>query len=188
MERKSISKLGRNIFLYSVITYILTVLMYICINSLAMVPVLDWIAQFLGIFLFCSISYVNVWEEGHRDCNRVAVGTFQKDMLKGFKAGLVATIPLFALYLVLLLSRLGIIPTQYLGMDTFEIYKIFSMPTVTLLNAIYKPSVVMELSAVKMILIFLTTLTLPISSLLAYVLGYNDFSVIETIKFNKKEQ
>ncbi len=188
MERKSIPKLGRNIFLYSVITYILTVLMYICINSIAMVPVLDWVAQVLGIFLFCSISYVNVWEEGHRDRNRVAVGTFQKDMLKGLKAGLLATVPLFALYLVLVLSRLGVIPTQYLGMDTFEIYKIFSMPTVTLLNAIHRPSVVMELSAVKMILILLTTLTLPISSAVSYVLGYNDFSFIELITFNKKEQ
>ena len=188
MERKSIPRLGRNIFLYSVITYILTVLMYIFVNSIAISPILNLIAQFFAILLFCSISYINVWEEGHRDYNRVAVGTFEKDMLKGLKAGLLATIPLFALYLMLLLSRVGVIPTEFLGMDTFEIFKILSMPTVTVLNAIHKASVVMEISAVDMILILLTTLTLPISSALAYILGYNDFSFMELMTFNKKEQ
>ncbi len=188
MERKSIPKLGRNIFLYSVITFILTVLMYIFVNSIMISPVLNWIAQFFAILLFCSISYINVWEEGHRDNNRVAVGTFEKDMLKGLKAGLLATTPLFALYLVLLLSRLGAIPTEFLGMDTFEIYKIFSMPVVTFLNAIHKTSAVMELGVVDMILILLTTLTLPISSALSYILGYNDFSFMELITFNKKDR
>ena len=88
----------------------------------------DVLSQVLMLLILAAFPYGILWGQGDRDRNSVQFGHMQEDKRRGLKVGLLAAIPSVAVYLFLLLSRLGLFWDKYIQL--FQI-----------LNASFAPAV-----------------------------------------------
>lgn len=78
------------------------------------------------------ILYANTWSYGDRDANFVQFGRMTRDRLKGLKIGLLISIPSFLMNIPLALSKMEIIP-----FDFMPIYRLLLSPLWPLINFIH---------------------------------------------------
>ena len=103
------------------------------------------------------------------------------DMLKGLKASLIASIPVFLLTVSLFMVKFSLINESYIAL-----YRI--------LNTVYQPLCLsllpstltaLEIPFVNYLLIALTSLTLPFFAAPAYYFGYNDYQLKNLLVYKK---
>lgn len=138
--------------------------------------IVDIIGQALMLMLLFALPYSKLWNQGDKDSNSVQFGRMKEDRFRGLKVGLIASIPMFAAYLVLLISKFGLFP-KYL-----YIYRWISVAFLPILNrATSAATVTAEIPWLWMFFLFLTTLFIPFVCHLAYRLGFKHIAVSERI-------
>lgn len=78
------------------------------------------------------VLYANTWAYGDRDANFVQFGRCKRDPLKGLKLGCLVSLPTFLLNIPLALSKLQILPFDFL-----PVYRFLAAPLWPLINLIH---------------------------------------------------
>lgn len=130
------------------------------------IPVLQFI---ICVLVYFSICYVDSWHRGASDGNRMRLGVIPNDKLRGFYAGLIASIPGFILALLAFLAETGAV----------AFYDVFGVDIATTINRLWQ----LPLSSLYRFandipaLNFAFPLFLPVVSEFGYILGLHEFSL-----------
>ena len=136
------------------------------------------LSQSFMFVLFAALIYSKLWERGDRDANSVNFGRMEEDKLRGLRIGLIAAVPSIVFYLLLVVSKLGLITEKY-----FFIYRFLNLTFMPVMSALTGKAglVSTNVSWLSLAAILLTVATLPLISHAAYLLGYNHISLSEKI-------
>lgn len=140
------------------------------------------VTQVLCFILVIAFASNSVYKQGFKDANLVRTGHINQDNLKGFKIGLVANIPFFAMFLLLVLFTVTV-PN-------------FRVVWYAFLNGCFYPlvlviadsaDVVSKLSVLQFVLLFLLQMIVPVVSGVAYTLGFKEINLTDKLLYKKGE-
>ena len=89
------------------------------------------LSQSFMFVLFAALIYSKLWERGDRDANSVNFGRMEEDKLRGLRIGLIAAVPSIVFYLLLVVSRLGLVTEKY-----FCIYRGLNLTFMPVMSAL----------------------------------------------------
>lgn len=137
---------------------------------------LNVISQILMLLLLVSLPYSKLWMLGDRDSNAVQFGHMAEDKLRGLKIGAMAGVPYFILYILLFLSKLGLLFPNFIF-----VYRLTNLTFLPTFNELIGASVrtTVDVSWFAMFILLLTVLVVPFVCWLAYLLGYKHISLSE---------
>ncbi len=141
------------------------------------------ISQILCGILVVSFASSNVYKQGFKDSNLVRIGHVKLDKLRGFKIGLVANIPFFVMFGLLVACGLGLSPN--LRVTLYGYLNGYFYPIIHLIAGCSTKTVVSELNVLQYILLFLVQFIVPIISGIAYILGFKEINLSEKIVYKK---
>lgn len=123
----------------------------------------------LSASVYFSICYVDSWQRGNADTNRIRLNLMKKNDLKGVWAGLMAMIPSFVLATGAVLAETGVVSfREFLGVDIFTALNRFWLLPLSYLYNIANEYPVFN---------YIIPLFVPFSAELGYVLGRHDISL-----------
>ncbi len=132
------------------------------------------------VLLLLSMPYSDLWTLGDKDNNNVTFGRLAEDKLRGLKIGLLAGIPGFVCYILLILSRFGVITGGFL-----RIYEWLNAPYILLIQGMTgNAGSTAEMAGWCLLPIALLTLLVPATCALGYYLGYREFSLSEKFLYS----
>ena len=177
MRQTGIFKSGISVFLKMLLTivmsYIVTLSLLLLLSKVA---TLGFILSFVCcMMIFIAIPYSYIWEIASTDKNKVNYGHESEDMLKGFKIGLIASVPAF-LTAVLLLVCTAIAKGEF-AHYVFILYNAQFLPL--FLKVLPLSMKISEINFGVSLLCSLATFVLPVITGIAYVLGYKRISLID---------
>lgn len=147
----------------------------------------DIIASICMLLITAAFPYSIVWSKGDRDKNSVNFGHMQEDKLRGLKVGLMAGIPGALAYIVLILSKLGLLFPTYI-----VIYRFINTPFLPIINALTNGvSTTPEVSWPAILVMLIVVAFVPLICHFGYVLGYKQISLSEKFIYvnpNKKKR
>lgn len=185
----SLPKLGLKMFgstLYATgFCIIVLVFMSFLINEGAWGAVLYQLTDFV---LYTPIIYMAAWRCGSREQNYVHFGHMKEDLWRGTKIGLIAIAPYSICFVLMLLSKAGILP------NLLWIIRIVYAPFVVLFNLLV-PNVtaagtgvsIDEISYLGIFLASLLQLYVPLVTGIAYRLGYKGISLYQKLIYQNKK-
>lgn len=143
------------------------------------------IAQLLSGAITVAFIYKRMWSLGDGDANLVNFGHRQKDMLRGIKIGLIAIVPNFITWLLLVIAKLGVI-----GAGVMPIYRFANYQHFALISLIFGDSTttVGDVSWVQIFLGLSVFVALPLIAQIGYTLGYKRISLKEKMIYQKKDR
>lgn len=148
----------------------------------------DVLSQVLMLLLLAAFPYGILWNQGDRDRNSVQFGHMREDKLRGLKVGLLAAIPSFVVYVLLLLSRLGLFWDKFILV--FQLFHASFAPTVSaVLQAQGREILVTADVGWGWILLFaFTVLVLPLICWGSYRMGYRQYSISEHLIYKNTKK
>ena len=184
MEKGSPFRLGLSVFGRIVLAGVLCIILSISVMSMINGRIGQLIALLFNVILYCSLVYSFVWSVGDRDNNLVRYQHQKLDLLKGLKAGLIASVPAFLLSAALILMKAGVVPETVL-----PLYRFLNAPYLPFfLIAMPSSQTVAELGWSGITISALTPLLLPVVSMAGYYLGFCRLSVMESVMYKKVEK
>ena len=141
------------------------------------------IAEICMIGIYTSMLYITAWEEGNHDYNHVRYDNGNEDLWRGLKAGLIASIPCAAAWVILLISRLTGMFATFGGTVKLFFVPYFpivtaALPTTRSADALWWAlPVLLLLAAVK-----------PLTCHWAYRMGYADKTLKAIILYKGDEK
>lgn len=127
--------------------------------------------------------YTEMWKTGDSERNLADFGHVIPDAFKGFKIGLVASLPLIIAYAGLLFCKAGIIPDSY-----YNIYRLLNSHVFLLITSILGAQPSLDgTSWFKVILSVLTVFVIPLICELGYILGARGISIKEKIIYKSNK-
>ncbi len=140
------------------------------------------ISQLFVLAAFVATLSGQMYRQGDSDRNKVSFNRMKPNIWYGFKVGMLTGGILMVVYILLLLSRFGIIADEFLGAFVFANYHLFFIIKLIIGSA----TLTSELSVLSLILCGLTVFVVPLSCELFYYLGYKQINLIEKIVYKKK--
>lgn len=132
------------------------------------------------VLLLLSMPYSDLWTLGDKDNNNVTFGRLSEDKLRGLKIGLLAGIPGFVCFVLLILSHFGLIAGSYL-----RLYEWLNAPYILLIQGLTgNVGSAAEMAGWCLLPIGLLTLLVPATCALGYYLGYREFSISEKFMYS----
>ena len=147
---------------------------------------LDIVSQLFMLVLHVIFPYGLLWDLGAKDENRVRYQNQKEDMMRGLKIGLLASVPAMLVYVLLVLSRLSVLPA---GISAA--YRLLNISFIPFINWLFPVGMAfMELPIWRVLLVGVTLIPVLFVSWGAYYLGYKQFSIQEhlTYKHLKKDE
>lgn len=145
---------------------------------------LQILIQLLQLVLLVAIVYGRLWSMGDRDQNRVHYDKMTAEPGRGLRIGVLATIPWAVAYVLLLLSKLGLMPAGYVA-----VYRVLNTLFLPLINAV--TFTVMDTRLVSwwaLLVLLLTLAVVPVICHVAYRLGYRGVQLSEKLIYQSKRQ
>lgn len=140
---------------------------------------LTQIFSFIMVIAFASHS---VYTQGNKDSNLVRIGHIKKDILKGFKVGLIGNIPFIALFVLMCVMAAGAAPAFKTVWYSFLNSHYYSL----IIWITGSATEVSQLGILQYVLLFLLQLIVPAISGIAYVLGFKDINLWDKIVYKKE--
>lgn len=140
--------------------------------------IFDIVAQVMMVILLLALPYSKLWLQGDKDSNAVHFGHMTEDKLRGLKVGLMAAIPSFVVYIILFLSKLGLVFPKFI-----YTYRLLNLSFLPIVNRTIGADVTLttEVSWLSMLVLLLTVAAIPFICWLSYLLGYKHISVSEKL-------
>ena len=133
------------------------------------------ISLILMLAVLAVFPYDRMWKLGARDENMVQCGKKKADNLRGFKIGLMASIPSAILYLLLIFTKFGWVPSWYM-----TVFRACNMPYLPFINMFFTVSTtVPQAPWYAFVAVLLTVFYVPAVCALGYRLGRKGFSLHE---------
>ena len=130
--------------------------------------------------IFYKVAPGEIYKPGDR------IGQVKLDKLKGFKVGLIANIPFFALFVFFVACGLGLSPN--LRVTLYGYLNCFIQPLIYLISGCSNEITVSQLNALQYVLLFLVQFIVPIVCGVAYMIGFKEINLSEKIMYQKKEK
>lgn len=140
------------------------------------------VTQVLSLIMVVAFASNSVYKLGSTDANLVKTGHLKKDLLKGFKIGLIGNAPFFVLYLLIIVMACGLAPKFYTVWYAFLNSHYYSLIICTVKNA----TDLSQLNILQYVLLFLIQFIVPLISAVTYVLGFKDINISEKIVYKRK--
>ena len=145
------------------------------------------IAQILELVIIFNFAYMYMWYEGDRDRNLVNFNHIKYDKLRGLKAGLISSIPLFISYAVLVISFF----TQ--NQILYTIYRILNIPFLNLIGLLTNytygfTAYITDIRWYHVIMLLIIPLFTTAPSVIGYLFGYKRISILEKLQFSKSSK
>ena len=136
----------------------------------------DVVVQIMMLLIVGAFPYGMLWSLGDRDSNGVRFHHKKYQPLRGLIIGSIANIPYFLLYILLFLSKAGVITPGYLG-----IFRLVHLPFLPYINMVLNSSLTLtpEASVWQLIGILPVVLVIPVVCCGAYILGFKQISLHE---------
>lgn len=143
----------------------------------------DAVTLSFSLIILIAIIYAPIWEYGFKDSNLVHLGHRTNDKWRGFKIGLIASIPHALLYLAVL-----ILSGSVLKDFNMSLYKFASSYFFILYDFIFKKSIITagEVTALQWIFTAIVLLAVPVISGVSYYLGLKEISIGEKLVYKNK--
>ena len=141
------------------------------------------VTQLFSLCLLIAFVYPNFWNMGTRDSNLVHFKHKKEDKLKGLKAGSVAIVPSVLLLLFLSITKSGLsanFPVVLYKFLNSSVYSFIQM-------ASFDASSFGDLNFGSIIIFFLLIAIVPVTSFVAYLLGYKNISLGEKFIYKKNK-
>lgn len=148
--------------------------------------VMNAIALFLQGGLFFVIVYGKQWDYGDKDSNAALFGHIEGDRWRGLKMGLLAAIPSFAAWLVLVADKLFSFWPY-----TAAVYRVCQLPLYPVLVWSMGSNIMATTATISwggILCAGLPVLFVPVVATIAYVLGFRHIQVWERIVFSRKKK
>lgn len=137
--------------------------------------------QIFSLVLVVSFAGGSVYKQGSKDLNLVRTGHKNTDILKGFKIGIVANIPFFILFVLMVVLAAGLAPNFLTTWYAFLNCNYYSL----ILWVAGSAKTISNLTILQYVLLFLIQLIVPVISAVAYVLGFKEINFFEKIVYKK---
>ena len=179
-KNSSILKSSLSVFGYHVGGLIISCIFCIGLGSLLSNTIGQIISQIIILVVYSLPIYQTVWGIGHSDMNKENFGHIKKDSLRGFKIGLISSIPVFIMTLLFVLSKFNLIYnfTWVFKFANAEIWPLINMIEISMYLPDYSYLEIFGVAAVTLIP------TILIGSF--YIMGNNDFSPVQKLIYKKK--
>ncbi|HCH28494.1 MAG TPA: hypothetical protein DEW35_03195 [Ruminococcaceae bacterium] len=135
----------------------------------------------LSLIILIAFVYNKLYTVGNKDFNSVKCGRKDEDKLRGLKIGIMAMIPDFIVFLIMLLLRF-IKPSTTVGY-----YKIFNAVYFKILNLCMGSKTLGDVSFFGFAVMFLILFIVPLIAHISYTLGYKDIKIYDKITYKKGE-
>lgn len=138
--------------------------------------------QLLSFMMVIAFASSSVYKQGFKDSNLVRIGHVKKDMLKGFKIGIIGNIPFFALFIVAVVVALGAapkFPTVWYAFLNSHFYA-------AIMSVAGGKAVLSQLNVLHFVVFALLQFIVPVISGIAYVLGIKEINLVEKIMYKKE--
>lgn len=137
----------------------------------------------LMLAILAVFPYDRMWQLGARDENMVQCGKKKADNLRGFKIGLMASIPSAVLYLLLILTKFELLPSWYM-----TIFRVCNLPYLPFINMFFTVSVsVPQAPWYAFVAALITVFYVPAVCALGYFLGRKGFSLHDHAVYKQKK-
>lgn len=148
----------------------------------------DVVCSILTLLLLAAFPYSVMWTQGDKDNNSVHFGHMAEDKLRGLKVGALAAIPSAIAYVLLILSKLGVLRPDY-----YMAYRLINMPFMLILDRLTGGTSLMtsEISWGAIVAMLMTVVFVPLLAHVGYWLGYKEISLVERFIYvnpNKKKR
>ena len=141
------------------------------------------VTQLFCLSLLIAFIYPNFWSMGTKDSNLVHFKHKKEDKFKGLKAGSIAVVPSVLLLLFLCITKSGISATFPVVLYKFLNSSVYAFIQLGSGNA----TTFSDLSIGSIIIFFLLIAIIPITSYVAYLLGYKNISLGEKFIYKKNK-
>lgn len=139
------------------------------------------VTQIIAFLLMVGFIYPSLWSLGAKDSNLVKFKHKKEDKLRGFKIGLIASIPPIILMLIIFIFGRNIFNVALFALIFANFYSFIEVISGSAL-------MLSELAVWQMVLMILTIFIAPAVSGCAYLLGYKDISISEKIIYKKNKE
>ena len=140
-----------------------------------------WPCQAILIVIFMVSCYIPFWECGFRDRNYIRSGKLEKDAFRGFKVGLLISIPYFISAFLMILVKLNIAKWFSYIFTIFNSYFYYFIDMM-----ISKPDPALT-SWLTIVVFVIMPIIIPIVCGVSYILGLYEISLKEKILYTKSK-
>lgn len=141
-----------------------------------------FVAQIFVLAAFIAMVYGTMYRKGDSDKNKVLFKRMKPDVWFGFKSGMFTGGLLFLVYIGLILSKLGVISDNFLGIFSVANYYIYFIVKLIIGDA----TLTSQLGWLGIILCGLTVLVVPFACQLFYYIGYKQIRLLDKFVYKKK--
>lgn len=138
--------------------------------------------QVLNLVMVVAFAGSSVYRQGFKDINLVKINHIKRDILKGFKIGLIGNIPFFVLFIAACIMAAVVspqFPTKWYVLLNSHYYSLISWIT-------GGADVLSKLEIWQFILLGLLQFIVPVISGVCYILGFKDINLEEKIVYKKR--
>lgn len=142
------------------------------------------ISQIFSLLIFILIVPSKLYKFGDSDANKVSFGRETEDLTRGLKYGIGPVIANLASYVVLILTKLGVIGDVGLSVFKLSNYHLFGY-----LQLVFGKSTTIDAVGWGAIVLALLPLVLTaVSCALSYIFGYKRINLYDKLVFKNKKQ
>lgn len=150
---------------------------------------------FLGLFIlfiYWMVMSGSAWQEGNRDLNRVHFKRMEPDLSRGFRLGLLASIPLFILAAAVLGFKIaeiaGAAITDTVSIAVMAVYRMLNPHIMLLMNLILDTGTLKSVDLWQVILVCLMSFVTPLCTASGYLLGYKDIVLMDRMVYKNQKK
>ncbi len=141
------------------------------------------IGQVLTGAITIAFIYKKLWNTGDNDANLVKFGHKKYNHFRGLIIGLIAIVPNFVSWIILVLSKTGILSANLVPIFRFCNYQVFSISEWLLGTGVTSTA---QISWINILAAVTVCLLLPIVAYISYLIGYRRISLKEKIIYKKE--
>ncbi len=140
------------------------------------------IVQVFSLLLVFTLLYPFMWKQGDIERNLGEFGHIEPDGWRGFKIGLVASIPQFVLYFGLILCKLSVLPDGYYG-----VYRLLNSHIIMMLTWLLGANPSLDSTSwLSIIVAMLLIGIIPFCCQIGYVFGARGILIKERLIYKTK--
>ncbi len=140
------------------------------------------LTQIFSMIMVVAFASSASYKQGFKDCNLVKIGHTKKDMLKGFKIGLIGNIPFFLLTAFMIAMAFGLAPEFRTVWYAFLCGHFYSL-IIWITNGVQTLG---QLGVAQLVLLILIQFIAPVISGVAYILGFKEINLTEKLVYKKE--
>lgn len=141
------------------------------------------VSQIMMLIVLAIFPYHILWGFGNRDDTNVRYKGQRPDPLRGYKIGMLASIPYAVLWVLLLLTKYGVMPTSFT-----EVFRWATIPFMPFVNWLTMNGNIVQTSVWQIVALLPVVAFVPAVCGISYQLGHRQFSIREHLVFAKKAE